>query len=530
MQLKQKWSEQKIKVGVGLRAKHYPLFFNQEARPKTVDFVQVISENFMEGKFISQPRPLRNLIQLRKDLPISLHGVSMSLGSCDGLDFQYLQKLKDLIEKVEPIQVSDHLCWTRTQGRQTHDLNPLPYTLTFKRHLVEQILRAQDFLKRQILIENVSSYVSFEVSEKTEAEFLSEVVKEADCGLLLDINNVYVSSQNHGFDPKEYLRQIPNERVKEIHLAGHTKRKDGFLIDTHDEPVCDAVWSLFSWYGNEFGFSPALIERDAQIPEWDELEQEVIQLKSKMTLVPNSKTETVISDYSAPNHNNLSSTMKWTDFEKNWQHHWVESLFSGEAIQGIQSEGAWSGEERFQVYQSAFWIRIESWLAGEFPELRKNFNADSWLILVKAALMAVPAHSWTLADLGESFVTFLKQSQHEFTDVAEKEWAQVKAQALKAEFDHEVNRNFQELSKLNEQALSQVRLMLHPSHQALIDKKTLIWYASSASHQQMSDEEWAGFLAVKAGTPLTELAGYQSYFQNWVQSGIIYGWKKNCEQ
>lgn len=262
-------------VGVGLRPAHFPLF--QQEVPKSVAWVEVISENYFPWKGIGFGRSLQNLQRIRRDLPVALHGVSLNLGSADPLDQEYLKNLKQLVDIISPIVVSDHLAWTGVAGENLHDLLPLPYTREALRIFVENIDRVQNFLGQQILFENPSSYLQFQQSEMPEWEFISEILKNADCGLLLDVNNVYVSSVNHGFDPITYLDKIPRDRVGQIHLAGHSIM-DGYLLDTHDAPVCPEVWDLYRKALKRFGPVSSMIERDDNIPEWQDLEQELLNM------------------------------------------------------------------------------------------------------------------------------------------------------------------------------------------------------------------------------------------------------------
>ncbi len=265
-------------VGIGLRSPHTPLFL--KSPPKSVDWIEVISENFfpLPGESLDDSEPLRNLLKIRSDLPISLHGVSLSLGSTDDLSKSYLSILRELVRQVDPWMISDHLCWTGVDGLNTHDLLPLPYTAESIQHVAERILRVQDFLGRSIAIENLSSYVTFANSEMQEWEFLSEISQRTDCGILLDVNNIFVSSINHGFDPLEYLDSIPPDRIVEIHLAGHS-RKEGCIVDTHDAPICTEVWDLYRTCLRKVGPRNVMIERDARIPEWPEMERELLQLR-----------------------------------------------------------------------------------------------------------------------------------------------------------------------------------------------------------------------------------------------------------
>ncbi len=278
-------------VGVGLRPAHHSKFLNE--RPASVSWIEVISENFMPWRGKSLGKAFQVLKKIRSDYPVALHGVSLNLGSTDSLDLSYLERLQILIEEIEPIVVSDHLSWTGVNGENMHDLLPLPYTQEALNLLVEKIDQVQNFLERRILIENPSTYLEFRLSEMSESEFIKELLLKSDCGLLLDINNVYVCSINHGFDPIAYLRHLPSDRIGQIHLAGHSKVGD-FLIDTHDTPVCDEVWNLFKWSSSHFGPRSSMIERDGNIPEWDQLEIELLKMRgqSESTKTTNPTIET----------------------------------------------------------------------------------------------------------------------------------------------------------------------------------------------------------------------------------------------
>jgi len=250
--------------GLGLRKEHYRDFLETE---QAVDFVEIISENFMA----CGGRPLRTLEAVRERHPVAMHGVSLSLGSPEGLDADYLAELKALARRIDPMWVSDHLCWTRVGGFATHDLLPLPYTQEALDTCVANLKHAQDVLERPLLVENPSSYVTFSKSTMSEWAFLAELSRETGCYLLLDVNNVWVSSVNHGFDPLEFLHGIPADRVRQIHLAGHSAGLEGMLIDTHDAPVCGAVWQLYARAVERFGACATMIERDDAIPPLPEL-------------------------------------------------------------------------------------------------------------------------------------------------------------------------------------------------------------------------------------------------------------------
>jgi uncharacterized protein (UPF0276 family) len=249
--------------GLGLRREHYEVVLGE--RP-AVPWFEVISENYM----VEGGRPRHVLEQVRRDYPVALHGVSLSLGSAEPLDLEHLRRLKELVARVAPVRVSDHLCWTSLGGHNSHDLLPLPFTEEAVRTTVAKIRQVQDTLGRRLLVENISSYVECRSSTLAEWEFLAAVVGESRCGLLLDVNNLYVNARNHGFDPEGYLAAVPAGCVEEIHLAGHEDHP-GVLIDTHDRPVCAAVWELYRRALGRFGPVPTLIERDAQLPPFDEL-------------------------------------------------------------------------------------------------------------------------------------------------------------------------------------------------------------------------------------------------------------------
>ena len=249
--------------GLGLRVDHYEAIL---ATQPAVDWFEVLTENYL----VPGGRPLHYLMRIRERYPLAMHGVSLSIGSSAPLDREYLRQLKALAQRIEPAWISDHLCWTGVAGRNTHDLLPLPYTEEALASVVERVRTVQDFLGRRILLENVSSYVAFRDSQLSEWQFLSEIATRADCLILLDVNNIYVSAVNHEFDPLEYLNAIPAERVQQIHLAGHEDHGD-YLIDTHDHPVPDPVWELYASAVRRCGAISTMIERDDHIPPLEEL-------------------------------------------------------------------------------------------------------------------------------------------------------------------------------------------------------------------------------------------------------------------
>lgn len=264
--------------GVGLRTVHFGHIL---ANQPDVDWFEVISENFLD----SEGRPRYVLDQIAERYPVVLHGVSMSIGSSAPLDFDYLHKLKRLAGDIGARWISDHLCWTGVMGINTHDLLPLPLNEVTLKHVVERIRTVQDVLERPLVLENPSTYVGFVADSMAEWEFLAEMSEQADCGLLLDVNNVYVSSVNHDFDPVEYIESVPAERVVQYHLAGHTNCGT-HIIDTHDGPVIEAVWALYRLARQRTGPVSTLLEWDSDIPEFDVVHAEVLKARECFDMPP----------------------------------------------------------------------------------------------------------------------------------------------------------------------------------------------------------------------------------------------------
>jgi uncharacterized protein len=267
--------------GLGLRREHYDALL---AGRYAVDWFEILTENYL----VPGGRPLNYLERIRERFPVAMHGVSLSIGGTDPLNRRYLKELKALAARIEPAWVSDHLCWTGVNGVNLHDLMPLPYTEETIRHVVGRIATVQELLGRRILLENVSSYLTYRRSEMSEWEFLSEVANRADCDILLDVNNIYVSGMNHGFDPALYLEAVPLGRVKQIHLAGH--RDCGrYLIDTHDAPVSEPVWALYERAVRRFGAVPTMIERDDNIPAIEDLVSELNRARRLARPLPEAR-------------------------------------------------------------------------------------------------------------------------------------------------------------------------------------------------------------------------------------------------
>lgn len=257
--------------GLGLRSTYYQEILTTLP---SVDFFEIISEDYM----VDGGNPLYYLDKIREHYPMVMHGVSLSIAGTDPLNKDYLKKLKLLINRVKPAWVSDHCCWTGVNGKNLHDLLPVPYTEEALNHISSRIQQVQDYLGQKIAIENVSSYVQYKNSDVTEWEFLSALSQKADCLLLLDINNIYVNSFNHGFDPHNFIQGIPVDRVQQFHLAGHTNKGD-VILDTHDSPIVENVWKLYEMALKRFGNVSTLIERDDRFPPFSELLEELAQVR-----------------------------------------------------------------------------------------------------------------------------------------------------------------------------------------------------------------------------------------------------------
>ena len=281
-------------VGIGLRIPHYEHIFS---RKPVVDWFEIISENYM----IDAGRPLATLDRILEQYRVVQHGVSMYFGSVTAPDPEHLKRLKQLVRRTKTPWLSDHLCWGSVDGTYTHDLLPLPYTWEAVERTVERVRMVQDYLEIPVAVENVSSYAAFTGSEMTEWEFLTEVVERADCGILFDVNNVYVSAMNHEFNPMDYVNAVPSHRVAQIHIAGHSKYEK-YILDTHDHPVIDPVWQLYARAIERCGPTPTLLEWDDHIPSFEEVHAEAKKAERYLQPLPKSA--------SSPNRTGRSGEMR----------------------------------------------------------------------------------------------------------------------------------------------------------------------------------------------------------------------------
>lgn len=266
-----RWNLPDLGFGIGLRSVHFNHIL--EKKPK-IDWFEILSENYMD----TRGRPLYVADQVAERYPVVLHGVSMSVGSTDPINWEYLEKLKWLAKRLKAHWVSDHLCWTGVHGMNTHDLLPMPYTDESLKYTIQRVRQISEFLERPLVLENPSTYLEFNASTWTEWDFLATVADEADCGLLLDVNNVYVSSYNHGFDPVAYIERMPADRVVQYHLAGHTN-KGTHILDTHSDHVIDKVWELYRFARQRTGGVATLIEWDEAIPSFEVVHAEALKAR-----------------------------------------------------------------------------------------------------------------------------------------------------------------------------------------------------------------------------------------------------------
>lgn len=405
--------------GVGLRGRHYGAFL--ETAP-AVDFVEAISENFMG----LGGRPWAVIEKTRRDRPVVLHGVSLGIGSIEEIDRRYLEPWRELVRRIEPAMVSDHLCWGRAHGHYSHDLYPMPYTQESLRHVVERVSKVQEVLGRRILLENVSSYLQYRDDELTEWEFLAEVARRADCGILLDVNNVYVSSRNHGFDPKAYLDAIPVERVGQYHLAHHLDRGN-LIIDTHEGQVCDDVWALYRHAVRRFGDVSCIIEWDEGVPELEVLLAESQRAKEIAAGVRETPATPREPAACRPAVVHGGSTEKLASLQGQlWE--WFAGTSEVKETAGvIRPFGGLSTDERVTVYAEMYWLRLRDVLRDEFPMVRSVLGEEDFDILCAKYFKQHPSTHHSLNFLGQFLPSFLRECPVDgvpwLTELSELEWA-----------------------------------------------------------------------------------------------------------
>ena len=387
--------------GLGLRPQHYPYIF--EYQP-SVDWFEIISENFMD----TDGKPKRNLARIKEQYPVVMHGVSLSIGSVDPLNSDYLKKLKALMDWVNPAWVSDHLCWTGVAHKNTHDLLPLPYTEESLKHIVNRIQQVQDRLGRRIALENPSTYLEFKHSTMPEAEFIAAMANEADCHLLLDVNNVYVTCFNHRLDPQSYLDALPLDRVIQMHLSGHS-HKGNHIVDTHDDHVIDEVWHLYKYVVHKAGRVPnTMIEWDDRIPEFPVLSAELDKAReasrhaTEFTLPQIAHDESVVAAKESVPLLKAQTQMQ--------QAVMLGDRFDSAPSQWIRAKNAFAPHEQLAVYANAYRYRLYDAVAEDYPVLRHYLTDKIFSDLIWAFVEEVLPDHFNIGRFALKLPAFIQQA------------------------------------------------------------------------------------------------------------------------
>lgn len=410
-----------VGCGAGLRNKHYSFILSEW--PK-IDWFEAVTENFMD----TGGKPLQVLTDIRKHYPVALHGVSMSIGTTDPPDRHYLDQLKSLIHRIDPFVVSDHLCWTGAGGDNLHDLLPLPFTEEAIAHVVERVGQVQESLNRKILLENISTYVTYKHSVIPEWEFLVEVARRSGCGILLDLNNIYVNSVNHLFDPLDYLKAVPGEWVGQFHLAGHTD-KGGYLFDTHSAAVVEKVWTIFQQALDLYGPVSTLIEWDEAIPDFARLSQEVekarVYYEQSIYQDPTKTARALQQKIVIPEFTRSSPNLREVQLGirtriQSQQHSLTSSAW-------LNPQGGVAGDERMDVYAEGYLARVMEALAEVFETIYHLMGRDAFIELSESYIHAHPSHSYNLNFIGEHMAAFIQKASASgklpfLSDLARLEW------------------------------------------------------------------------------------------------------------
>lgn len=387
--------------GLGLRPQHYSYIFEHQP---SVDWFEIISENFMD----TDGKPKRNLARLKEQYPVVMHGVSLSIGSVDRLNSDYLKKLKALMDWVNPAWVSDHLCWTGVAHKNTHDLLPLPYTEESLKHIVHRIQQVQDRLGRRIALENPSTYLEFKHSTMPEAEFIAAMANEADCHLLLDVNNVYVTCFNHRLDPQTYLDALPLDRVIQMHLSGHS-HKGNHIVDTHDDHVIDEVWHLYKYVVHKAGRVPnTMIEWDDRIPEFPVLSAELDKAReasrhaTEFTLPQIAHDESVVAAKESVPLLKAQTQMQ--------QAVMLGDRFDSAPAQWIRAKNAFAPHEQLAVYANAYRYRLYDAVAEDYPVLRHYLTDKIFSDLIWAFVEEVLPDHFNIGRFALKLPAFIQQA------------------------------------------------------------------------------------------------------------------------
>jgi len=403
--------------GLGLRPPHYADFL---ADKQPLDWLEIITDNFL----VQGGKPWVMLDRIRRDYPMAMHGVAMSIGAPGDVDLAYLQQVKALAQRIDPLWVSDHLCWIGPGPEQLHDLYPLPYTDEAARHVIAQIRRVQEVLGRRLVLENVSSYIDYRESIASEWQFLSHIADEADCLLLVDVNNIYVSSVNHGFAPQDYLQALPAHRVQQIHLAGHS---DGgtHLVDTHDHPVAPAVWDLYAQACRLFGSVATMIERDDHIPPLPSMLAE-LDMARGIALGAHPMQHAAEPSLPQPLLSRPLFTephgTKLADVQRQVADHVLDRGVAHDLIKGSDD---FDPAQRLGVYHHAYRARLSEVLADSFAKTHLFMGSDLFNEHAVAFAAAQPPMTRSLGGYGAAFVDDLRSrypANPELHELAQLDW------------------------------------------------------------------------------------------------------------
>lgn len=413
--------------GLGLRTPHYNDFLNTK---QPLDWLEIITDNFL----VDGGKPLVMLERIRRDYPLAMHGVAMSIGAADGVDEAYLRSVKALADRIEPMWVSDHLCWTGTPPQHLHDLYPLPYTDEAARHVIAQIRRAQDILGRRLVLENVSSYIDFKHNASSEWQFLAHIAQAADCLLLVDVNNIYVSSVNHGFDPMTYLRALPAHRVQQIHLAGHSDNGD-YIIDTHDHPVAQPVWDLYAQACRLYGPVATMIERDDHIPELPTLLTELATAQriaadvaeETPTAAPSSPPLSTASGAQADVPTDAPATPALQKLQRSIADYILDlpAAKTSPLADWIRTPPGADAAQRLGIYHNAYRARLAEVLAESFEKTCLYMGSDQFEETARAFAVSHPPSVRNLGQYGADFVACLAAlypNNPELRELAQLDW------------------------------------------------------------------------------------------------------------
>lgn len=534
--------------GLGLRPRHYPTIFEQQP---AVDWFEIISENFMD----TDGKPKRNLARIKEMYPVVMHGVSMSIGSVDPLNSEYLKKLKALMDWVHPAWVSDHLCWTGVAHKNTHDLLPLPYTEESLKHIVQRIQQVQDRLGRRIALENPSTYLEFKHSTIAEAEFIAAMAQQADCHLLLDVNNVYVTCYNHRLDPKTYLDALPLDRVIQIHLSGHSN-KGNHIVDTHDDHVTDEVWRLYQYVVHRAGRVPnTMVEWDDNIPEFAVLQAELDKARQAAKQASALTREVDLPALAEPGEWFVDTPdMTLLKAQTHMQQAVTLSQFDAAPAQWIRAKKAFAPHEQLSVYANAYRYRLYDVVAQDYPVLQHYLTAQPFADLISAFVADVLPDHFNIGRFALKLPAFvqktlpndgfaqalcqLETTVAQMTDPAETE-------ALDASHLHGLTaESIMDLTLYPRQALRlmQFDYQVNAYYQAVMDDETVVLPSQEALYlavfrhedvvwrMELESAEFALlsglFHGATIGEALADMDESESdnittYFSKWMRNGLL---------